>query len=107
MEDGGKTVPDDMIAGELSNYGAAMGTSLGAMNMPHTTGTPSPPPNMGDISESSRERTEAEPERCIAAGAIARPVGKLLGETRLKVEDAVGVIHCRSLKDLLTEILSL
>jgi len=84
-----------------------MRTSLAAMNMPHTTEIPSPPPNMGDISERSREHTEAEPERCVAAGAIARLVGKLLGETRLKVRDAVGVIHCGSLKRLLTEILSL
>jgi len=77
------------------------------MNMPHTTGTPSPLPTMGDISEISRERTEAEPEKCVAAGAIPRPVGQLLGETRLKVGDAAGVINRGSLKTLLTEILSL
>jgi len=107
VEDGGKIVPDDKIAGEFSSWAAAMGTSLAAMNMPHTTRTPSPLSNMGDISERSRERTEAEPERCVAVEAIARLVGKLLGETRLKVGDAVGVIHCGSPKRLLTEILSL
>jgi len=84
-----------------------MGTSFAAMNMPHTTGTPSRPPNMGEISERSRERMEAEAEKCVAAGAIARPVGKLLGETRPKVVDAVGIIHRGSLKTLVTEILSL
>jgi len=84
-----------------------MGTSLAAMNMPHTTGTPSPLSNMGDISERSRECTEAEQERCVAAGALARLVGKLLWETKLKVGDAVGVIDCGSLKHLLTEIPSL
>jgi len=36
--DGGKIVPDDRIAGELSSQAAAMGTSLASMNMPHTPG---------------------------------------------------------------------
>ena len=65
------------------------------------------PPNMGHISERSREHTEAQPERYVSAWTIARPVVKLLGETRLKVGDVVGVIHCGSLKRLLTDILSL
>jgi len=54
-----------------------MGTSLAAMNMPHTTGTPSPLSNIGDILERSRECTEAERERCVAAEEIARLVRKL------------------------------
>ncbi|KAG0643598.1 hypothetical protein HOY80DRAFT_1032266 [Tuber brumale] len=51
--------------------------------MPHTPGTPSPLSNIGDISERSRERPEAERKRFIAAEEIARLVGKLLGGTRL------------------------
>ena len=77
--DGSKIVPDDRIAGELSSQAATMGASLAAMNVPHTPGTASPLSNIGDISERGRECTEAERERCAAAEAIARPVGKLLG----------------------------
>ena len=84
-----------------------MGTSLAVMNMPHTTGILSPLSNIGDITERSRERTEAERERCDAAEAIARTVGKLLGKERLQVRVAVWMIHCGSPKRLLTEILSL
>jgi len=75
---GSKIVPDDKIAGELSSRTAAVATSLVAMNMPHTPGTAFPLSNIGDISERSTECTEAERERCIAAEAMARPVGKLM-----------------------------
>jgi len=40
-----------------------MGTSFAGMNMPHTTGTPSPLSNIGDISEKSRELKEVERKR--------------------------------------------
>ena len=104
---GGKIVPGGKIAGELSSQAAAIGTSLADMNMPHTPGTVSPLSNIGDISERSRECTEAEREWCVAAEAMARLVGKLLREIRLQVGAAVGVIHCGSQKRLLTEVLSL
>jgi len=104
VEDGGKIVPDDRIAGELSSQAAAVGTSLAAVNMPHTPGTASPLSNFGDISERSRERTKAERERYVAAEAITRLVEKLLKKTRLQVKVTVEVIHCKSPKHLLTEI---
>jgi len=103
---GCKIASDDKIVGELGSQAAAMGTSLAAMNMPHTLRTASPLSNIGDILESGRECTEAERERCVAVEAIARLVGKLLGETRLQVGVAGGVIHCGSPKRLLTQILS-
>ncbi|PUU73295.1 hypothetical protein B9Z19DRAFT_1135415 [Tuber borchii] len=56
MEDGGKIVPDDRIAGNLSGLAAAIGTSLAPINIPHIPGTASPLSNIGDISESGRER---------------------------------------------------
>ena len=104
VEDGGKIVPDDRIAGELSSQAAAVGTSLAAVNMPRTPGTASPRSNFGDISERSRERTKAEEERYVAAEAITRLVEKLLKKTRLQVKVTVEVIHCKSPKHLLTEI---
>jgi len=67
-----------------------MGTNLAAMNMPHTLGTQSPLSNIGDISERSRERTEAKRERCIAAEAIARLVGKLWGRRGCMSESLLG-----------------
>jgi len=76
---GCKIVSDDKIVGELGSQAAAMGTSLAAMNMPHTLGTASPLSNIGDILESGRECTEAERERCVAVEAIARLVGKAFG----------------------------
>lgn len=106
VEDSRKIVQDDRIAGELSGQAAAMGTSLAAMNIPHTPGTASPLSNMGNSMERSREHTEAEGEWCVAAEAIARLVGKLLGEARLQVRIAVGVIHWWRQR-LLTEILRL
>jgi len=105
--DGGKIVLDDRIAGELSSQAATMGTSLAAMNMPHTLGTASPLSNIGDILRRGWECAEAEREQCIAAEAIARRVGKLLGEMRLQAGVAGGVIRCGSPKRLLTQILSL
>jgi len=109
VEDGGKIVPDDRIAGELSSQAAAVGTSLAAVNMPHTPGTASPLSNIGigDISERSRERTKAERERYVAVEAITRLVEKLLKKTRLQVKVTVEVIHCKSPKHLLTEIVCL
>ncbi|PUU73303.1 hypothetical protein B9Z19DRAFT_1135430 [Tuber borchii] len=56
VEDGGKIVPDHRIAGNLNGQAAAMGTSLTAINIPHIPGTASPLSNIGDISESRRER---------------------------------------------------
>jgi nucleotide-binding universal stress UspA family protein len=107
VEDGGKIVSDDGIAGELSSQAAAVGTSLAAVSMPHTPGTASPLSNfaIGDISERSRERTKAERERYVAAEAITRMVEKLLKKTRLQVRVTVEVIHCKSPKHLLTEII--
>ena len=59
VEDGGKIVRDDRIAGELSSQAAAVETSLAALNMPQAPGTASRLSNMGDILEASRERTRA------------------------------------------------
>ena len=109
---GGKIVPGGKIAGELSSQAAAIGTNLADMNMPHmnmphTLGTASPLSNIGDILERSIECTEAQREWYVAEKAMARLVGKLLRETRLQVGAAIEVIHCKSPKGLLTEILSL
>ena len=107
VEDGGKIVLDDRIAGELSSQAAAVETSLAALNMPQAPGTASRLSNMGDVLETSRERTRAGRERYVAAEAITRPVEKLLKKTRVQVKVTVEVIHCESPKHLLTEIVSL
>ena len=68
VEDCYKIVPDDRIAEELSSQALAMGTSLAAMNIPHTGGTGSPLSNIRNISEPSRERTEAGGGWLVAGG---------------------------------------
>ena len=69
-------------------------------------GTMFPFSNIGDISGRCRERTKAARERYVAE-AISRLVERLLMKTRLQVKVTIEVIHCNSLKHLLTEIVSL
>ena len=86
----------------MSSQAAAVGTSL--VDMPHSPGIMSSFSNIGDSSERCRERTKAARERYVAAEAIARLVERLLMKTRLQVKVAKKLIHCNSLKHLLTEI---
>ncbi|KAL7266389.1 hypothetical protein RUND412_011066 [Rhizina undulata] len=110
VEDGSKLVPGDDAA-ELSSQVAAVGTTgltvtTNANNHPHLPGTSSPLATLGDgVVERSRERTKAEKERFDAAEAISAMVMKLLKKTRLQVKVVVEVIHCKSPKHLLTEII--
>ena len=107
---------------------ADVGSSLGspspsppAVSLPihivHTPGTSSPlkegvgiggggsgSGGGGGGPERSRERTKAERERYVAAEAITALVTKLLKKTRLQVKVVIEVIHCKSPKHLLTEI---
>jgi len=107
VEDGGKIVPDNRIAGEFSSQAADMETSLTALNMLQEPGTASTLSNMGDISERSRERMRARRERYVAADTITRLVEKLLKKTRLQVKVTIEVINCESPQHLLTEMVSL
>jgi len=77
VEDSGKIVLDDRIAGKLSSQAAAVETSLVALNMPQAPGTASRLSNTGDVSETRRERTRAWLELYVAAEAITRRVEKL------------------------------
>ena len=107
VENGGKIVPDDGIASELTSQAAVVGTSLAAPSiLPHTPGTSSPLSHVAapESTERSRERTKAERERYEAVETITRLVEKLLKKTRLQVRVTIEVIHCKSPKHLLTEI---
>lgn len=83
----------------------------------------SPPPSMASIGAASRrgsgekrrgisrdrgnsnaEKSKAELERIVAAETITQLVTKLLKKTRLQVRCVVEVIHCKSPKHLLTEM---
>lgn len=120
VEDGGKTVTDasfdDVLTkGELTSQARAAvhGTMTPPIHMgslQHLPGTSSPLAGMqrnSDTVERSRERTKAERERYIACDAITGVVQKLLKKTRLQVKAIVEVIHCKSPKHLLTEIVCL
>jgi len=67
-----------------------MGTSLAAMNMPHTPETCSPISNIGDVSERSSERTEGQRSRFIAVEENNRLVEKLSQESRRHVASLSG-----------------
>ncbi|PUU73299.1 hypothetical protein B9Z19DRAFT_1135423 [Tuber borchii] len=88
VEDGGKIVPDDRIAGNLSGQAAAMGTSFTAINIPH------PEQRLRYPTLGIFRRGVGSARRLRGGGrlaeAITRLVRKPLGETRLQVGIAVG-----------------
>ena len=57
-------------------------------------------------SNASAEKPKAELERVVATENITQLVAKLLKKTRLQVRCVVEVIHCKSPKHLLTEMVS-
>ncbi|KAK6541320.1 hypothetical protein TWF694_008664 [Orbilia ellipsospora] len=59
------------------------------------------------LSESRRDRSKAEQERWAAAEQISTLVAKLLKKTKLQVTVIVEVIHCKSPKHLLTEMIDI
>lgn len=106
VEDGGRIVFDDI---DMSSQAAAVGLGLSPISGLNTPGSVSPrtPFAVLERSERSRERTKAERERYVAAEAVTALVSKLLKKTRLQVKCTVEVIHCKSPKHLLTEIVSI
>lgn len=110
IEDGSKPVSESSIGEalmEVTDQTQAMAVSnlTPPPSLPlhiHTPGTSSPLKE-GAV-ERSRERTKAERERYVAAEAITGLITKLLKKTRLQVKVVVEVIHCKSPKHLLTEI---
>lgn len=110
IEDGSKPVPDNTVSDALVEVSdqaraAALGSLTPPVVNPHTPGTSSPLKELHV--EQSRERTKAERERSLAAEHITALVTKLLKKTRLQVKVVVEVIHCKSPKHLLTEIIDL
>jgi hypothetical protein len=111
VEDGSKPVPDSTISDALVEVSdQARAAAVGSLTPPavnaHTPGTSSPLRET-PVVEQSRERTKAERERSLAAEHITALVTKLLKKTRLQVKVVIEVIHCKSPKHLLTEIVSI
>ncbi|AEO59046.1 hypothetical protein MYCTH_2306961 [Thermothelomyces thermophilus ATCC 42464] len=65
------------------------------------TSSASPTPSIG------RERTKAEEDRYRTVQTISEKVTKLLRKTRLQVRVIVEVLHCKSPKHLITEVIDL
>lgn len=109
IEDGSKPVSESSIGEALlevtdQSQAAAVGI-LGATGIPsHVNAPGTSSPLKEALPERSRERTKAERERYVAAEAITALITKLLKKTRLQVKVVVEVIHCKSPKHLLTEI---
>jgi hypothetical protein len=106
VEDGSKPVSESSIGDALMEinsqaHAAAMGTLTPASHVP---GTSSPLAYKDSVVESSRERTKAERERYVAAEAITGIITKLLKKTKLQIKVVLEVIHCKSPKHLLIEI---
>lgn len=130
IEDPGKVVSgtsgiESAVNDALEMNAQAQAAASGTMTPPLGSGTPtqqfaqlaggqylpnasSPlaPPRDFNTERGSRERTKAEVERCNAAEDITKTVTRLLKKTRLQVKVIVEVIHCKSPKHLLTEIVS-
>jgi hypothetical protein len=111
VEDGSKSVPDSTISDALVEVSdQARAAAVGSLTPPagnaHTPGASSPLREQ-PVVEQSRERTKAGRERSLAAEHITALVTKLLKKTRLQVKVIVEVIHCKSPKHLLTEIVSI
>lgn len=80
---------------------------LGPVNSPSPLG---PGVRLGSTSSASaspmgRERTKAEQERYRAVQDITDRVSKLLRKTKLQVKVVIEVIHCKSPKHLITEVI--
>jgi nucleotide-binding universal stress UspA family protein len=61
--------------------------------------------NSTSASPMGRERSKAEQERCRAVQDITDRVAKLLRKTKLQVKVVIEVIHCKSPKHLITEVI--
>jgi hypothetical protein len=80
--------------------------------VPHAPPSPSPlsvpglapDPQSANASPDSRQRPKAEQERYHAAEDISARCVRLLRKTRLQVRIVVEVIHCKSPKHLITEV---
>ncbi|KAI5789031.1 hypothetical protein EDC01DRAFT_123843 [Geopyxis carbonaria] len=104
VEDGSKPVSESSIGDALLEVGGQSPSGTLTPSQGHTPGASSPLAKEGVI-EQSRERTKAERERYVAAEAITGVITKLLKKTRLQVKVVLEVIHCKSPKHLLTEII--
>lgn len=110
IEDGSKTVTESSIGEamlEVSNQAqAAAASSLTCTVGPGGSGISgsNTPLSRDSTAELSRERTKAERERYVSAEAITGLITRLLKKTRLQVKVVIEVIHCKSPKHLLTEI---
>jgi len=112
VEDGSKPVTESSIGDAVADFmNQAQATAgglrpIGNYTTAHLPGNSSPLALKEGV-EMNRERTKAERERFIGAEAITALVTNLLKKTRLQVKVVVEVIHCKSPKHLLTEIIDL
>jgi nucleotide-binding universal stress UspA family protein len=101
------TAEDQITTNQAATIAATMNTPQ-ALNVPGTIST-GPPPLGGSHSTTNspmgRERSRTEQERFRAVEDITERVTKLLRKTRLQVRVVIEVIHCKSPKHLITEVI--
>jgi nucleotide-binding universal stress UspA family protein len=99
---------------QLKEQAAAVASSAKASSTPILHAAPAPSPLghgfkletcSASASPMGRERGKAEQERYRAVQDITDRVSKLLRKTKLQVKVVIEVIHCKSPKHLITEII--
>jgi nucleotide-binding universal stress UspA family protein len=84
---------------------AAIIAASATVAKPAVTHTPSRLGPGRDTASPARDRSKAESERHRAVDDITERVSKLLRKTRLQVRVVIEVIHCKSPKHLITEVI--
>ncbi|PMD22035.1 hypothetical protein NA56DRAFT_110137 [Hyaloscypha hepaticicola] len=104
---GDEQIKEQAIAIAASTKPSASAPVLGPVHSPSPLG---PGPRFGSTSSATsspmgRERSKAEQERYRAVQDITDRVSKLLRKTKLQVKVVIEVIHCKSPKHLITEVI--
>jgi nucleotide-binding universal stress UspA family protein len=104
---GDEQIKEQAVAIAASTKPSASTPVLGPVHSPSPLG---PGPRFGSTSSATsspmgRERSKAEQERYRAVQDITDRVSKLLRKTKLQVKVVIEVIHCKSPKHLITEVI--
>lgn len=95
---------EQIAAVDASTKPSASTPVLGPVIIPSPLG-PGYAPHSASASPMGRERGKAEQERFRAVQDITERVSRLLRKTRLQVKVVIEVIHCKSPKHLITEVI--
>lgn len=93
------------IAAASSSRPSGSTPSLVPLHIPSPLGISGLNTSSENVSPMGRERSKAEQERYRAVQDITDRVAKLLRQTRLQVKVVIEVLHCKSPKHMITEVI--